>query len=75
MNLFDKALEKIPKYIWRCPILWEWVEFKGETMFAGLNYKRSLKAGRPMIDLFLLRYHRVEWKGFKDCTVRQEKVC
>jgi hypothetical protein len=51
-DAFDKALERIPKFIWRCPILWEWVEFKGETMFAGLNYERSIKSGRPMIDLF-----------------------
>jgi hypothetical protein len=48
---FDVVLKTIPDFIMKCPVFCQWVEFKGETYFAGLNYERSIKAGRPMIDL------------------------
>lgn len=41
----------IPEWIWNCPIVFDWTEFKGETYFGMLNYERSVKARRPMIDL------------------------
>jgi hypothetical protein len=41
-----------PNYILQCPVTFDWVEYKGETMFAGINYERSIQAKRPMIDLF-----------------------
>ena len=48
---FDKALLGVPKYILDCPVFHNWVEYKGETFFAVLNYEQSLKSHRPMIDL------------------------
>lgn len=43
---------KINRMVNKLPIIFDWVEFKGETMFAGFNYDASLKAGRPMFDMF-----------------------
>ncbi len=41
----------VPEYILRCPVFYDWCVFKGETYFGMLNYERSIKARRPMIDL------------------------
>lgn len=43
---------KIQRMVDKLPIVFDWVEYKGETMFAGLNYNATEKAGRPMFDLF-----------------------
>jgi hypothetical protein len=43
---------KIARMVKKLPIVFDWVEFKGETMFAGFNYDRSLEAGKPMFDMF-----------------------
>lgn len=51
MTEFDNAIEDIPKWIMDCPVYANWIEYKGETFFGMLNYERSLKAKRPMIDL------------------------
>lgn len=32
-------------------IVFDWVEYKGLIYYAHFNYDRSIKAGRPMIDL------------------------
>lgn len=41
----------VPDYIWNCPVCFDWCVFKGETYFGMINYERSIKARRPMIDL------------------------
>lgn len=46
-----EEIKDVPKYIMDCPVYYNWCEFKGETYFGILNYERSLKAKRPMIDL------------------------
>jgi hypothetical protein len=51
MTEFDKVLETIPLFIRNCPVFFDWVNYKGEDVFAVLNYERSVKAGRPMIDI------------------------
>jgi hypothetical protein len=43
---------KIKRMTEKLPIIFDWVEFKGETMFAGFNYEASEKAGKPMFDMF-----------------------
>lgn len=43
---------KMNRMLARLPIVFDWVEFKGETVFAGINYEASQKAGRPMMDIF-----------------------
>lgn len=35
----------------RLPLTFDWCEYKGETVFAGLNYQRSLSANKPMFDI------------------------
>ena len=50
-QLFDVVSSTIPKWIWKCPISANWLEYKGETYFGMLNYERSVAARRPMIDL------------------------
>ena len=52
-QLKPQPLEDTPNYILTCPIIFDWVEYKGETMFAGINYERSIQAKRPMLDLYL----------------------
>lgn len=51
VRLFDQVLATIPQFILDCPIVYHWVEFKGETYFGVLDYERSIKANRPMIAL------------------------
>lgn len=41
----------IPPYIERCPLVFDWVTYKGEVYFAALNYERSQRAKRAMFDL------------------------
>lgn len=41
----------VPEYICKCPVYFDWTVYKGETYFGMLNYERSIKARRPMIDL------------------------
>lgn len=50
---FDNALTDVPNWIMDCPVYANWTEYKGETYFGILNFDRSLKARRPMIDLSL----------------------
>lgn len=41
----------IPKYIEKCPLVFDWVNYKGEVYYAELNWERSIKAKRAMFDL------------------------
>lgn len=43
-NRFDKMLYKLP-------IVFDWVYYKDEKYFMSVNYERTIKAGKPMIDL------------------------
>ncbi len=36
----------------RLPIVFDWVKFKGETVFMGINYERTIKSKKPMVDIF-----------------------
>jgi hypothetical protein len=33
------------------PVVWDWYCFKGEDVFVGINYERSKKSNRPMMDI------------------------
>lgn len=44
--------DPVIKMMFRLPIVFDWVEFKGETVFAGVNYEASKKAHKPMMDIF-----------------------
>lgn len=35
----------------KLPFVIDWCEYKGETVVAQINYERSLKANRPMMDI------------------------
>ena len=41
----------MPKYS-NIPIIFDWVNFKGDTCFIGWNPIASVKAKRPMVDVF-----------------------
>lgn len=43
---------KIQRMVDKLPFVFDWVKYKGETMFAGFNYEATEKAGKPMFDLF-----------------------
>lgn len=47
----DEA-DPINKMLLRLPIVFDWVEFKGETVFVGVNIDATKKAGKPMVDVF-----------------------
>lgn len=55
-DLDFSALNEPPDRFWdmlfRLPFCFDWVEFKGETVFARVNYEATVKAKRPMIDIF-----------------------
>lgn len=36
----------------KLPFAWDWVKYKGEDYFAGINYEATVKANKPMIDLY-----------------------
>jgi hypothetical protein len=52
----EQLVAEIPprmnRMLLKLPIVFDWVEFKGETVFAGINYAASDKAGKPMMDIF-----------------------
>lgn len=41
----------IEKSIIRLPFIDDWVEYRGKTQFAMVNYDESIRVGRPMIDI------------------------
>lgn len=45
-------MDDVEKMLLRLPIVFDWCAFKGEVVFAGINYERSVKARRPMVDIF-----------------------
>ena len=51
MTELQKIIASIPEWLIDCPVGAEWWTFKGEIYFAVINVSRSLKAGRPMVDL------------------------
>lgn len=46
--LGDCALDKI---ISKLPIVYDWVNYKGEDVVASINIERTLKAKKPMMDI------------------------
>lgn len=47
----DLHTVETPEWLSNCPLVFDWCEYKGETYFGAINYERSIKAKRPMIDL------------------------
>jgi hypothetical protein len=41
----------IPQFILDCPVVFEWCKYKGDVVFASLNYEKSVEEGRCWIDL------------------------
>ncbi len=39
------------KMLMKLPIVFDWVNFKGETVFAQINYQATQKSGKPMMDI------------------------
>ena len=35
----------------RLPVVMDWCEYKGETVVAHVNWDRSVKAGKPIMDI------------------------
>lgn len=46
-----RVLNKTDKMLMKLPIVFDWVNFKGETVFAQINYEATQKAGKPMMDI------------------------
>jgi len=44
MKNTDRILERLP-------VVFGWVEFKGETVAMQINYEATVKAGKPMVDI------------------------
>lgn len=40
------------KMLLKLPIVFDWVKFKDETVFMGINYEATQKAKKPMVDIF-----------------------
>lgn len=51
-ELISAIPEKIRRMTEKLPVVFDWVEYKGETFFTGFNYEASEKAGKPMMDMF-----------------------
>lgn len=44
--------ENIKRMAYKLPVIFDWVEYKGQTVFVGFNYEASEKAHKPMMDIF-----------------------
>jgi hypothetical protein len=49
-NLFDEN-GPVYKMVMRLPFCCDWVEYKGETVVAQINYEATIKAKKPMMDI------------------------
>jgi hypothetical protein len=47
----NEALKRIPKWMLKCPVAFEWWYYDDVKIFAGINYERSVSAKKPMIDI------------------------
>lgn len=47
-----KSKEETKRLFEKLPIVFDWVEYKGETVFAGINFDATMKANKPMMDIF-----------------------
>lgn len=47
-NLIENTLED---RMYKCPFIFEWCEYKGETYFAALDYEKSIKSNRVVLNL------------------------
>lgn len=43
--------DRTEKMLMGLPFAFDWVKFKGEVYFASINYEKTAKANKPMIDL------------------------
>lgn len=50
-ELYAEIPENMKRMISSLPIILDWCEFKGEVVVAQLNYQRSERAKRPMMDI------------------------
>lgn len=50
-ELISTIPENIRRMIDKLPVIFDWVEYKGEPVFAGFNYEASQKAKKPMMDI------------------------
>lgn len=57
--------------ILKLPVVWDWCEYKGEVVFAGINYEASVKSNRPMMDIFYCATDALNYRVIK--TVRFDK--
>lgn len=44
--------DPIDRMLLRLPIVDGWVRFKGETFYTSMNYDATVKAKKPMMDIF-----------------------
>ena len=44
-------MDNTEKMLMRLPIVFDWVSFKDEVVFAQINYEATQKAGKPMMDI------------------------
>lgn len=42
---------KMPDWFKDCPIVFDWITYKGEVFFASLNWEQSEKRNKPVFDL------------------------
>lgn len=43
--------DNIDNMLLKLPVVWDWHKYKGEVFFVGINYERTIKAKKPMMDL------------------------
>lgn len=41
----------IPKFLEGLPFYFDWVEYKGETVFGSINFEKSKKCNRVIVDI------------------------
>jgi hypothetical protein len=44
-------MESLPKFLEKCELWSDWVEYKGKVYYGQVNYDQSIKSKRVMIDL------------------------
>lgn len=49
---YGEGMRTTEQKLLKLPIAFDWVVFKGDTVFAGVNYPETERVGRPMVDIY-----------------------
>lgn len=64
-------MDRYEKMAMKLPVVFDWVMYDGQQVFAGFNYEATKKAGRPMMDIHYCATKALN--GIVERTVQYDK--